>query len=204
MKKLILASNNNKKIKELKEILSDIQVKVRSLSDEGIHIDVVEDGTTFEENAKKKANEIFEFLKEKGEDDFIVLSDDSGLEVDYLNGEPGVYSARYAGEHGEDDKNNEKLLKNLKGIPKKERGAQFVCQIAMFDEDGKYYTVRGEVRGYILEELNGEGGFGYDPLFFYEPLDKTFAQLTSEEKNEVSHRGRALKELKAILSEIVL
>ncbi|WP_294152634.1 XTP/dITP diphosphatase [uncultured Clostridium sp.] len=204
MKKLILASNNNKKIKELKEILSDIQVKVRSLSDEGIHIDVVEDGTTFEENAKKKAKEIFEFLKEKGEDDFIVLSDDSGLEVDYLNGEPGVYSARYAGEHGEDDKNNEKLLKNLKGIPKKERGAQFVCQIAMFDEDGKYYTVRGEVRGYILEELNGEGGFGYDPLFFYEPLDKTFAQLTSEEKNEVSHRGRALKELKAILSEIVL
>ncbi|WP_294395171.1 XTP/dITP diphosphatase [uncultured Clostridium sp.] len=204
MKKLILASNNNKKIKELKEILSDIQVKVRSLSDEGIHIDVVEDGTTFEENAKKKAKEIFEFLKEKGEEDFIVLSDDSGLEVDYLNGEPGVYSARYAGEHGEDDKNNEKLLKNLKGIPKKERGAQFVCQIAMFDEDGKYYTVRGEVRGYILEELNGEGGFGYDPLFFYEPLDKTFAQLTSEEKNEVSHRGRALKELKAILSEIVL
>ncbi|WP_294406717.1 XTP/dITP diphosphatase [uncultured Clostridium sp.] len=204
MKKLILASNNNKKIKELKEILSDIQVKVRSLSDEGIHIDVVEDGTTFEENAKKKAKEIFEFLKEKGEEDFIVLSDDSGLEVDYLNGEPGVYSARYAGEHGEDDKNNEKLLKNLKGIPKKERGAQFVCQIAMFDEEGKYYTVRGEVRGYILEELNGEGGFGYDPLFFYEPLDKTFAQLTSEEKNEVSHRGRALKELKGILSEIVL
>lgn len=204
MKKLILASNNKKKIKELKEILNDIQVDVRSLSDENIDIDVVEDGNTFEQNAKKKAKEIYEFLKEKGEENFIVLSDDSGLEVDYLNGEPGVYSARYAGEHGKDDKNNEKLLKNLKGVPKEERGAQFVCQIAMFDQNGKYYTVRGEVRGYILEELNGEGGFGYDPLFFYEPLDKTFAQLTSEEKNEVSHRGRALKELKGIISEIVL
>lgn len=204
MKKLILASNNKKKIKELKEILSEIQVEVRSLSDENIDIDVVEDGTTFEENAKKKAKEIYEFLKEKGEENFIVLSDDSGLEVDYLNGEPGVYSARYAGEHGKDDENNEKLLKNLKGVPKEERGAQFVCQIAMFDQNGKYYTVRGEVRGFILEELNGEGGFGYDPLFFYEPLNKTFAQLTSEEKNEVSHRGRALKELKGILSEIVL
>lgn len=199
MKKLILASNNKKKIKELKEILSDIQVEIRSLSDENIDIDVVEDGTTFEENAKKKAKEIYEFLKSRNEENFIVLSDDSGLEVDYLSGEPGVYSARYAGKHGEDDKNNEKLLKNLNGVPKEKRGAQFVCQIAMFDEDGTYYTVRGEVRGYILEELNGECGFGYDPLFFYEPFNKTFAQLTSDEKNEVSHRGKALRKLKEII-----
>ena len=203
MKKLILASNNKKKIKELKEILSDIPVEVRSLSDENINIDDVEDGSTFEENAKKKAKEIYEFLKSRGEKNFIVLSDDSGLEVDYLNGEPGVYSARYAGVHGEDEKNNEKLLANLKGVSKKDRGAQFVCQIAMFDESGKYYTVRGEVRGNILEELNGEGGFGYDPLFFYEPLNKTFAQLSSGEKNEISHRGKALKSLKEIISEAV-
>lgn len=199
MKKLILASNNKKKIKELKEILSDIQVEVKSLNDENIDIDVVEDGTTFEENAKKKAKEIYEFLKNRNEKNFIVLSDDSGLEVDYLNGEPGVYSARYAGGHGEDVKNNEKLLENLNGVPKEKRGAQFVCQIAMFDEYGTYNTVRGEVRGYILEELNGEGGFGYDPLFFYEPFNKSFAQLTSDEKNEVSHRGKALRELKQII-----
>ena len=203
MKKIILASNNKKKIWELKEILSDIPVEIRSLSDENIDIDVIEDGVTFEENAKKKAKEIFEFLKSKNEKDFIVLSDDSGLEVDYLNGEPGVYSARYAGEHGDDSKNNEKLLENLNGVPKDKRGAQFVCQLSMFDEDGKYYTVRGEVRGHILEELTGKGGFGYDPLFFYDPFNRTFGELTSEEKNEISHRGVALKELKKIISEIL-
>lgn len=203
MKRLILASNNKKKIKELKEILSDIPVDVKSLSDENINIDVIEDGSTFEENAKKKAKEIYEFLKSRDDKNFIVLSDDSGLEVDYLNGDPGVYSARYAGVHGEDEKNNEKLLANLKGVSENDRGAQFVCQIAMFDESGTYYTVRGEVRGKILEELSGEGGFGYDPLFFYEPLNKTFAQLTSEEKNEISHRGKALKSLKEIISKAV-
>lgn len=203
MKKLILASNNKKKIKELKDILSDIPVEVRSLSDENIDIEVIEDGKTFEENAKKKAKEIYEFLKNKGEKNFIVLSDDSGLQVDYLDGAPGVYSARYAGEHGNDSKNNEKLLESLNGVSKEKRGAQFVCQIAMYDENGKYYTVKGEVRGYILEQLNGEGGFGYDPLFFYEPLNKTFGMLNPEEKNEISHRGKALKELKSIISETI-
>lgn len=204
MKKLILASNNKKKIKELKEILSDIPVEVRSLSDENIDIDVIEDGVTFEENAKKKAEEIYKFLKDKGEKGFLVLSDDSGLEVDYLNGEPGVYSARYAGEHGNDSANNKKLLENLKGVSKENRGAKFVCQLAMFDEEGNYYTVRGDVKGYILEELTGEGGFGYDPLFFYEPFNKTFGELTPDEKNEISHRGVALKELKEVISKIVL
>ena len=109
MKKLILASNNAKKVKEIKEILEGLPIEVKSLKDEGIDIDVVEDGKTFEENAKKKAKEIYEFLLSKGKKDFIVLADDSGLEVDYLNGEPGIYSARYSGEHGNDDKNNEKL-----------------------------------------------------------------------------------------------
>ena len=204
MKKLILASNNKKKIKELKETLSDIPVEVRSLSDENIDIDVIEDGVTFEENAKKKAEEIYKFLKDKGEKGFLVLSDDSGLEVDYLNGEPGVYSARYAGEHGNDSANNKKLLENLRGVSKENRGAKFVCQLAMFDEEGNYYTVRGDVKGYILEELTGEGGFGYDPLFFYEPFNKTFGELTPDEKNEISHRGVALKELKEVISKIVL
>ncbi|NSB17392.1 MULTISPECIES: XTP/dITP diphosphatase [Clostridium] len=203
MKKLILASNNKKKIKEMKEILKDIDIEVRSLEDERINIDVVEDGKTFEENAKKKAKEIYEYLLERKDSNFIVLADDSGLEVNYLNGEPGIYSARYAGEHGNDSKNNEKLLNKLKGVLKSNRGAKFICQLAMFTDKGEYFKVTGEVEGYIIEELHGDGGFGYDPLFFYEPLDKTFAELTSEEKNEISHRGKALKELKKVIIKLI-
>lgn len=203
MKKLILASNNKKKVKEMKEILKDIDIEVRSLEDERINIDVVEDGKTFEENAKKKAKEIYEYLLERKDSNFIVLADDSGLEVNYLNGEPGIYSARYAGEHGNDSKNNEKLLNKLKGVLKSNRGAKFICQLAMFTDKGEYFKVTGEVEGYIIEELHGDGGFGYDPLFFYEPLDKTFAELTSEEKNEISHRGKALKELKKVIIKLI-
>ncbi|ABR32544.1 XTP/dITP diphosphatase [Clostridium beijerinckii] len=203
MKKLILASNNKKKIKEMKEILKEIDIEVRSLEDERIDIDVVEDGKTFEENAKKKAKEIYEYLLERKDSNFIVLADDSGLEVNYLNGEPGIYSARYAGEHGNDSKNNEKLLNKLKGVLKSNRGAKFICQLAMFTDKGEYFKVTGEVEGYIIEELHGDGGFGYDPLFFYEPLDKTFAELTSEEKNEISHRGKALKELKKVINKLI-
>ncbi len=203
MKKLILASNNAKKIKEIKEILKGLPIEVKSLKDEGIDIDVVEDGKTFEENAKKKAKEIYEFLLAKGKKDFIVLADDSGLEVDYLNGEPGIYSARYSGEHGNDDKNNEKLLENLKGVPKEKRGAQFVCQLSLFTDKGEYQAVTGEVKGFIIEELHGTGGFGYDPLFFYEPLNKTFGELGADEKNKISHRGVALNKLKEILVKLI-
>lgn len=203
MKRLILASNNKKKIKEMKEILKELEVEVKSLENENINIDVVEDGKTFEENAKKKAKEIYEFLLKRGDKNFIVLADDSGLEVNYLNGEPGIYSARYSGEHGNDKGNNEKLLRNLKGVHKKDRGAKFVCQLAMFTDQGEYFKVAGEVKGYIIEELHGEGGFGYDPLFFYDSLNKTFAELTSDEKNEISHRGVALKELKKIISQLL-
>ncbi|MFT8351004.1 XTP/dITP diphosphatase [Clostridium saccharoperbutylacetonicum] len=199
MKKLILASNNKKKIKEMKEILKELDIEVKSLENENINIDVIEDGHTFEENAKKKAKEIYEFLLERGDKDFIVLADDSGLAVEYLNGEPGIYSARYAGEHGNDAKNNEKLLGKLKNVKKEDRSAKFICQLAMFTETGEYYKVTGEANGYIIEELHGEGGFGYDPLFFFEPLNKTFAELTSEEKNQISHRGNALKDLKKII-----
>ena len=203
MKKLILASNNAKKVKEIKEILEGLTIEVKSLKDEGIDIDVVEDGKTFEENAKKKAKEIYEFLLSKGKKDFIVLADDSGLEVDYLNGEPGIYSARYSGEHGNDDKNNEKLLENLEGVPKEKRGAQFVCQLSLFTDKGEYYTVRGEVRGFIIESIQGKGGFGYDPLFFYEPFNKTFGELEAEEKNKISHRGIALIKLKDTLIDLI-
>lgn len=203
MKKLILASNNKKKINEIKDMLKGLEVEVKSLEDENIDIEVVEDGETFEENAKKKAKEIYEFLLRRGDKDFIVLSDDSGLAVEYLGGAPGVYSARYAGEHGNDEKNNEKLLWELNGINKENRKAKFICQLAMYTHKGEYFKVTGEVNGYIIEELKGKGGFGYDPLFFYEPLNKTFGELTSEEKNDISHRGNALKELEKILYRVL-
>lgn len=196
MKKIILASNNAHKINEIKQLLKDMPIEISSLKDENINIDVVEDGKTFEENAKKKASEIVNFLKERGDKAFIVMADDSGLEVDYLKGEPGIYSARYAGKHGNDKKNNEKLLENLKGVAKDNRGAKFVCQIVLMDSNEKCLSVKGEVKGIILEELSKEGGFGYDPLFYYEPLKKSFSELAPEDKNKVSHRGIALSKLK--------
>ncbi|MDY6012798.1 XTP/dITP diphosphatase [Clostridium sp.] len=203
MKKLILASNNKKKIEEIKYILRNIDLEVKSLNDENINIEVIEDGVTFKENANKKAREIREYLINRGDTDFIVMADDSGLEVDYLNGEPGVYSARYAGEHGNDTKNNEKLLKNLQGVPAEKRGAKFICHVTLINYKGKSLDIRGEVKGIIIDKLNGEGGFGYDPLFYNEKLNKTFGEASKEEKNSVSHRGEALKELKEKIYQLL-
>ena len=200
---LIIASNNKGKIKEIKQILSDINIQVFSLQDKNIDIDVEENGKTFAENAKIKAVEIVKFLKSKGEEDFYVLSDDSGLCVDYLGGEPGVYSARYAGEHGNDKLNNEKLLKNLEGVEEKERSARFVCSMALVNENLECRAVEGYVEGRILTEALGVGGFGYDPLFFCNELNKGFGITDSIEKNKVSHRGNALKKLKQLLEEIL-
>lgn len=203
MKKLILASNNKKKVEEIKYILKDIDLEVKSLNDEGIDIEVIEDGETFKENSNKKAREIREYLIDRGDTDFIVMADDSGLEVDYLNGEPGVYSARYAGEHGNDAKNNEKLLKNLQGVPYEKRGARFVCHVTLMNYEGKSLDIRGEVKGIIMDKLDGEGGFGYDPLFYNETLNKTFGEASKEEKNSVSHRGMALKQLKEKIYQLL-
>lgn len=203
MKKLIIASNNSGKIKEIKRILRDIDIDVLSLKDIGLNIDVEEDGLTFEENAKKKSTEIYKELIKKGESNFIIMSDDSGLEVEYLNGEPGVFSARYAGEHGNDKKNNEKLLLNLAGVDYKNRKARFVCQLAIINDKNEYRGIKGTVEGYILENEKGNGGFGYDPLFFYEPLNKSFAELTIEEKNKISHRGNALQKARKIIEELL-
>ncbi|MBS6503997.1 MAG: XTP/dITP diphosphatase [Clostridium sp.] len=203
MKKLIIASNNQGKINEIKKVLNDMPINVFSLKDIGLDIDVEEDGITFEENAKKKSEEIYKELIKRGENNFIVMSDDSGLEVEYLNGEPGVYSARYAGEHGNDKKNNEKLLLNLKGVSYDNRNARFVCQLALINDKNIYKSVTGTVNGYILEEERGRDGFGYDPLFLYEPFNKTFAELTIEEKNDISHRGIALKKISAVIKEFL-
>ena len=199
MKKLIIASNNKKKIKELKAIVENLGWDVKSLADENIDIEVEEDGLTFEANAEKKAREIYDFLIKRRDKNFAVLSDDSGLEVDYLNGAPGVYSARYAGEHGNDAANNKKLLEELKNVKGKDRRGRFICAIALIDTNGNSNIVRGTVEGLIKEELNGEGGFGYDPLFYYEPANMTFAELEASEKNKISHRANALKKIEEYL-----
>ena len=203
MKKIIVASNNAHKIDEIKNILKDINLNICSLKECNIDIDVLEDGKTFKENAYKKAKEIREHLMNLGEKNFIVIADDSGLEVEYLNKEPGVLSARYAGEHGNDKKNNEKLLKNLQGIEKKDRVAEFVCSIALITENGKEVFVEGRCKGIITDKEQGKDGFGYDPLFYIPNAKKTFAELTSYEKNQISHRGLALKELKNKIRELL-
>ena len=202
MKKLIVASNNEHKIREIKEILGS-KIEIKSLKDEDIDIDVVEDGESFVENSHKKASEIANFLKELGKNNFVVMADDSGLVVDYLNGEPGVYSARYAGEHGNSKKNNEKLLTNLSNVPREERTAAFVCAVVLIDSNGEEVIVEGKVKGYITEYEKGYDGFGYDPLFYVKEFRKTFAEMTSEEKNSISHRGKALEKVKIELEKML-
>ena len=203
MKTLVVASNNEHKIVEIKQILEKYELEIKSLKEMNIDIDIVEDGKTFEENAEKKARAIYEYLIKQGSSDFIVMADDSGLSVDYLNGEPGVYSARYAGEHGDDDKNNEKLLNKLQGVPIEKRTAKFICSICLIDDKGKVYNSVGEVKGYITEKLTGGRGFGYDPLFYYEGFKNTFSNVSIEEKNKISHRARALQEVSKILRDLL-
>jgi len=194
--KLIIASNNSHKVMEIKAILGDYYESILSLRDAGIDIDVVEDADTFEGNALKKASEIFDAV-----DADAVLSDDSGLEVDALGGAPGVYSARYAGEGHDDDANNAKILENMNDVPDEKRTCRFVSAVALVRRDKQPIVVRGTVEGRLLRSLQGENGFGYDPLFFYEPFNKSFAELTAEEKNTVSHRKNALEALRAVLEQ---
>lgn len=188
--KLIIASNNAHKVSEIKAILGCFYDEILSLREAGIDIDVVEDADTFEGNALKKAREVFAVA-----DADAVLSDDSGLMVDALGGAPGVYSARYAGEGHDDAANNAKLLNALKDVPGEKRTARFRTSVALIRRGMPAVTADGSVEGVILRSPQGENGFGYDPLFYYEPLKKSFAQLTPEEKNSVSHRRRALESL---------
>ena len=188
--KLIIASNNAHKVSEIKAILGCFYDEILSLREAGIDMDVVEDADTFEGNALKKAREVFAVA-----DADAVLSDDSGLMVDALGGAPGVYSARYAGEGHDDAANNAKLLDALKDVPGENRTARFRTSVALIRRGMPAVTADGSVEGVILHSPQGENGFGYDPLFYYEPLKKSFAQLTPEEKNSVSHRRRALESL---------
>ncbi|MBR5229392.1 MAG: XTP/dITP diphosphatase [Firmicutes bacterium] len=191
---IVAASRNKHKIEEIEAITKKFGMAVISRDEAGVApVEIDEDGETFEENSFKKANEIMKMCGK------VTLADDSGLMVDYLGGAPGVYSARFAGEDGNDEKNNAKLLKLLEGVPAKDRKAKFVSVITMVFPDGETIVARGECPGRIITAPTGDNGFGYDPLFVPEGYDKTFAQLTGEEKNQISHRAYALKELEKLL-----
>ncbi|MBP1725800.1 MAG: non-canonical purine pyrophosphatase, rdgB/HAM1 family [Deltaproteobacteria bacterium] len=193
---VVLATRNAGKTEELRRLLADFPVVVMNLSNFGPMPPVEEDGTTFEENAVKKARSTAKVVG------LPALADDSGLTVDALGGAPGVRSARYAGEHAADADNNAKLLKELEH--EDNRAAAFVCVIAIAVPWGPALVYEGHCEGLITREQMGTEGFGYDPVFFYPPLQKTFAQLTTEEKNQVSHRGRALRELRREFDKVLL
>ena len=190
MKKIIFATGNADKMKEIREILADLDAEVLSMKEAGVQADIVEDGKTFEENAVIKATAICRLTGE------IVLADDSGLEIDYLNKEPGIYSARYMGENTDYHIKNGNLIERLSGVPDEKRTARFVCAIAAAFPDGSVKTVRGTMEGRIGYEEKGENGFGYDPIFFLPEYGCTSAELSMEEKNKISHRGKALQAIK--------
>ena len=191
MNKIILASNNKGKIREISEILSPLGFEVISMKDAGIDTDIEENGTTFRENAAIKARAIYSKTR------MAVIADDSGLAVDFLNGAPGVYSHRYGGENATDDEKNQKLLQELSGVPDEKRTAAFVCSICYIDDCGNEHFVQGECSGSIGYEPKGKNGFGYDPIFMYG--NRSFAEISANEKNKVSHRANALKSLLKLL-----
>jgi XTP/dITP diphosphohydrolase len=194
MKKIIFATKNKGKIKEIQAVLGD-SYNVVTMEEAGISVDVDETGTTFEENAVIKAETIMKLCGE------IVLADDSGLEIDYLNGEPGIYSARYMGHDTSYDIKNKSLIERLDGVPEDKRTARFVCAVAATVPNKETIVVRGTMEGIIGYEIKGENGFGYDPIFFLPEYGKTSAEISPEEKNKISHRGKALRMIKERLEK---
>ena len=190
MKKVIFATGNEGKMKEIREILGDLDIQLLSLKDAGITADIEENVSSFEENAVIKATAIRDLTGE------IVLADDSGLEIDYLNKEPGIYSARYMGEHTSYHIKNANLIERLNGVPDEKRTARFVCAIAAAFPDGTVRTVRAAMEGRIGYEEKGENGFGYDPIFYLPEYGCSSAELSMEEKNKISHRGKALRAIR--------
>ena len=188
--KLIVATGNEGKMKEIRMILADSGIEAVSLKEAGIEIEIEENGTTFEENALIKAKAV------AGLSGLAAMADDSGLEVDYLNGDPGIYSARYMGEETPYSIKNAAIIERLAGVPDEKRTARFVCAIAAVFPDGQELVTLGEIQGRIDYEEKGKNGFGYDPIFYVPEFGKTTAELTDEEKNSISHRGRALRKMK--------
>ena len=197
MKKLVLATGNRNKVAELKELLWDLHLKIATIDEYPGLVMPEEDRPDLAGNAAKKAEAVSGFTGE------IALADDSGLEVEALGGRPGVRSARYAGEDGDYEANNRKLLSELEGLPKERRGARFACAIAISVPGDKTYIVEEYCPGRIAESASGEGGFGYDPLFIYEPAGVSFAEMSAEDKNKVSHRGRALRSARDLLAGLL-
>ncbi len=195
-KRIIFATGNEHKMVEIRQILGDLGWEILSMKEAGIDVDIVEDGTTFEENALIKAKAVASCCND------IVLADDSGLEIDYLNKEPGIYSSRYAGENTSYDVKNQMLLDRLKGVPQEERTARFVCAVAAAVPGQEPIVVRGTIEGYIGEKPAGENGFGYDPIFYVEDLNCSTAEMSPEEKNARSHRGNALRQMRKKLKKI--
>ena len=193
--KLFVATANAGKLREIRDLLKGIEVF--GLRDLPFHIDIVEDGDTFRANSLKKANVLMERLGVP------VLADDSGLVVDALGGRPGVYSARFAGENASDEENTQKLLLELSAVEDKDRTARFVCVMCLVMPDGTAHYAEGESEGIILRAPKGENGFGYDPVFYVPEFDKTFSELTLEEKNSISHRARALSKMREIIERIL-
>jgi XTP/dITP diphosphohydrolase len=189
--KIIFATGNKNKMREIREILGEEKYDIQSMKDAGIDIDIVENGTTFEENSLIKAREVA-----KAAPGAIVLADDSGLEIDALNKEPGIYSARYMGEDTSYDIKNANLIERLDGVEKEDRSARFVCAVSAVFPDGSDAVVRGTIEGYIGWEPMGENGFGYDPIFYLWDKDVSTASISPEEKNAISHRGQALRMIK--------
>ncbi len=193
MKRIIFATSNEGKMREIRRIMEDTDYEVLSLKEAGISADIEENGTTFEENAGIKASSIAKLTGE------MVLADDSGLEVDYMDKAPGIYSARFLGEDTSYDIKNSYILDKLKDVPLEQRSARFVCAIALAYPDGKVITKHATIEGYIGYEIKGENGFGYDPIFMVPEYNKTTAELSMDEKNQISHRAKALQAMKAEL-----
>lgn len=192
-KRIIFATTNEGKMKEIRMILKDPDYEILSMKEAGIQIDIIEDGSTFEENAIIKAKTIMEMTGE------MVLADDSGLEVDAMNKEPGIYSARFLGEDTSYDVKNNYILDQLKDLPWEERSARFVCAIACALPGGEILTTRAAIEGFIGHEIKGDNGFGYDPIFWVPEYKCTSAQLSADVKNKISHRGKALEKMKVLL-----
>lgn len=193
--RIIFATGNEGKMREIRKILGDMNVEICSMKEAGIQVDIIEDGSTFEENAIIKAKAV------AAQTDAIVLADDSGLEIDYLNKEPGIYSARYLGEDTPYTLKNRNLIDRLTGVPDEERTARFVCAIAAVLPDGEIITTHGVIEGRIGYEEKGNNGFGYDPIFYVPEYGCSTAQLSEEQKNQISHRGKALEAMKTELKK---
>lgn len=195
--KVIFATGNEGKMREIRAILKDIEADFLSMKEAGLSLDIEEDGESFEENALIKARAVADALAAAGGlHDCVVLADDSGLEIDCLNGEPGIYSARYLGEDTPFDVKSRDLLRRMEHVPDEERSARFVCAIAAVFPDGESMVTRGTIEGRIGHALAGDNGFGYDPIFYLPEYGRTAAELTDGEKNQISHRSRALALMK--------